>query len=81
MDNVGNATERGEFSGIIQLDEGKVRAHLDNVVRETVEQTLNALLEAEAEALCGAKRKSGIQSAWIRVLAIMSGNCIRRQKR
>jgi transposase-like protein len=29
---------------------------VDGVVRETVEQTLNALLDAEADALCGAKR-------------------------
>src|SRR5262249_23111284 len=56
MDNVANVSERGEFAGVIQLDEGKVRAHLDGVVRDTVEQTLNALLEAEADVLCGAKR-------------------------
>jgi transposase-like protein len=41
---------------VIAVDEGKVQSHLDRVVRETVEQTLNALLDAEADALCGAKR-------------------------
>ena len=44
------------FRDVITLDEGKVRGHLDRVVRETVEQTLNALLDAEADELCGAKR-------------------------
>ena len=42
--------------GVFALDEGKVQTHLDRVVRETVEQTLNALLDAEADELCGAKR-------------------------
>jgi transposase-like protein len=42
--------------GVLAIDEGKVQTHLDRVVRETVEQTLNALLDAEADELCGAKR-------------------------
>jgi transposase-like protein len=33
-----------------------LRAHLDQVVRGTVEETLNGLLDAEADPLCGAKR-------------------------
>jgi hypothetical protein len=41
---------------IISIDEGKVREHLDGVVREAVEETLNKLLEAEADVLCGAAR-------------------------
>lgn len=52
---VGPATADG-LRGVIAVDEGKVQTHLDRVVRETVEQTLNALLDAEADALCGAKR-------------------------
>jgi Transposase, Mutator family len=31
-------------------------AHLDEVVRATVDETLNALLDAEADVLCGARR-------------------------
>jgi putative transposase len=38
------------------VDDRQVQAHLDQVVRQTVEQTLNALLDAEADALCGGKR-------------------------
>jgi putative transposase len=33
-----------------------IRAHLDEVVRATVEETLNALLDAEADQLCGAQK-------------------------
>jgi transposase-like protein len=45
-----------EFTEVIKVDEGKVRQHLDEVVRQSVEETLNGLLEAEADELCGAKR-------------------------
>jgi putative transposase len=40
----------------VKVDEERIQEHLDDVVRRTVEQTLNALLDAEAEELCGAKR-------------------------
>lgn len=45
-----------KFSEVIKIDEGKVRQHLDEVVRSSVEETLNGLLELEADELCGAKR-------------------------
>lgn len=41
---------------VVQIDEGRIQAHLDELVRSTVEETLNALLDAEADRLCGAKR-------------------------
>ena len=41
---------------IISIDEGQVKSQLNAVVRETVEQTLNSLLDAEADSLCGARR-------------------------
>jgi len=41
---------------VVQIDEGRIQAHLDEVVRSTVEETLNALLDAEADELCGARR-------------------------
>lgn len=44
------------FEGVIRIEEGKIRSHVDQVVRESVEQTLNGLLQAEADELCGAKR-------------------------
>jgi transposase-like protein len=45
-----------EFSEVIKIDEGKVRQHVEEVVRQSVEETLNGLLDAEADELCGAKR-------------------------
>jgi putative transposase len=45
-----------EFTEVIKIDEGKVRQHVEEVVRQSVEETLNGLLDAEADELCGAKR-------------------------
>lgn len=41
---------------IIRIDEGLVKSQLSTVVRETVEETINKMLDAEADELCGAKR-------------------------
>ena len=41
---------------VIQIDEARIRDHLGEMVRGTVEETLNALLDAEADQLCGAGR-------------------------
>ena len=38
----------------IRIDDERVRDYLRSVVRGSVEETLNALLEAEAEQLCKA---------------------------
>jgi putative transposase len=45
-----------ESGSMVQVDEEQVRSHVDEVVRRSVEETLNGLLEAEAEELCGAQR-------------------------
>jgi putative transposase len=42
--------------GALQIDETKLKGHVDEVVRSSVEETLNALLEAEADQICGAER-------------------------
>jgi len=41
---------------IIQIDEEQVKDHLGEIVRGTVQETLNALLDEEADRLCKAKR-------------------------
>ena len=41
---------------IIRIEQEQLNRHLDKVVRGTVEQTLNGLLDAEADRLCGAGR-------------------------
>ena len=46
----------GALSNVIRIDDERIRGHLDRVVRGTVEETLNALLDAEADRLCNAQR-------------------------
>lgn len=41
---------------VIRIDESEIRGHLDEMVRGTVEQTLNAMLDAEADQMCNAQR-------------------------
>jgi putative transposase len=41
---------------MVQVDEEQVRGHVDEVVRSSVEATLNGLLDAEADRLCRAGR-------------------------
>ena len=41
---------------VIQIDEARIRDHFGEMVRGTVEETLNAMLDAEADQLCGAGR-------------------------
>lgn len=41
---------------VVNIDESKIETHLGEIVRGAVEQTLNAMLEAEADAVCNAQR-------------------------
>ena len=45
-----------KLAPVIRIDEQQIRDHLGQVVRGTVEETLNAMLNAEADALCRAGR-------------------------
>ena len=45
-----------DLSEVIQIDELAIQSHLSEVVRGTVEETLNAMLDAEADRLCQARR-------------------------
>ena len=54
--DAGAVSDTKSLGAVVQIDEGKIRAHLDEVVRATVEETLNALLDAEADVLCGARK-------------------------
>jgi putative transposase len=44
------------LQNVIKIDDDRIKGHLDRVVRGTVEETLNALLDAEADRLCNAQR-------------------------
>ena len=51
MKNAAPETEKA-ISGAIKIDEKEIRTHLDGLVRQSVEDTLNA----EADAICQASR-------------------------
>src|SRR5262249_54897040 len=44
------------LNNVITINDERIKSHLDRVVRGTVEEALNALLDAEAERLCNAQR-------------------------
>ncbi len=47
---------RKTMGQVIRIDEARIRDHLGEMVRGTVEDALNAMLDAEADRLCGAGR-------------------------
>src|SRR5271169_892467 len=49
-------SDENPMGQVIQIDEARIRDHLGEMVRGTVEETLNAMLDAEADQLCGAGR-------------------------
>ena len=52
-----NTEESGaKLEGAIRVDESEIRSHVDEVVRQSVEETLNGLLEAEVGQFCRAQR-------------------------
>src|ERR1035437_7404952 len=51
-----NSRLRPALGPVVKIDEVRIREHLDVGVRSTVEETLNALLDAEADELCGARK-------------------------
>jgi putative transposase len=56
MTNVADEPKAHVVPDVIRIDQEQVRSHVDEVVRSTVEETLNGLLEQEADQLCGASR-------------------------
>ena len=49
---MGNVTQKNEksISGAIKIDEKEIGDHLNQLVRQSVEDTINSLLDAEADA-------------------------------
>ena len=41
----------GPLNNVIRIDDERIKGHLERVVRGTVEETLNSLLDAEADRL------------------------------
>ncbi len=44
------------LSNVIHIDDERIQDHLRHIVRGSVEETLNALLDAEADRMCNASR-------------------------
>jgi hypothetical protein len=55
---------------VIQIDEQRIQGHLDKMVRRSVEETLNALLDAEAGRSARPHAMNAPLSASIGVLGI-----------
>jgi len=60
---------------LTQIDEGKIQEHLGEVVRSTVEETLNAMLDAEADRLCRADGYERTEAGRTREPVPISGSC------
>lgn len=56
MDSVAERSGLEKNIGFLKVNEEEVCNHLGTIVRDTVEETLNQLLDAEADALCRARR-------------------------
>ncbi len=67
--------------GALRVDEGKLKDHVDEVVRSSVEETLNALLDAEADQICLPNATSDPRSAWTAEPATTSASSKRRPVR
>ncbi len=53
---MGDDTEGEVLSNLVRIDDERIRDHLGEIMRSSVDETLNALLDAEADRLCDAGR-------------------------
>ena len=56
MQNSNSAKSDNHLSNVIKINEAQIQHHLGQMVRSTVEETLNSMLDAEADQLCHARR-------------------------
>ncbi|OHB54149.1 MAG: transposase [Planctomycetes bacterium GWF2_42_9] len=56
MNNETSVESAKNLNGVIKFDAAQIHSHLDTVVRTSVEETLNKLLDEEADRLCNAAR-------------------------
>lgn len=57
-----STNEAKSLNKVIKINEAQIQSHLDCLVIDTVRQTLNDLLDAEADQLCNAKRYERTES-------------------
>ena len=46
----------GTLGNVIRIDDARIRDHLGEMVRGTVEGALNSMLDANTDRICGAAR-------------------------
>ena len=56
MQSKNSAQSSDNLTNVIKIDEDQIKNHLGDMVRETVEETINAMLDAEADQLCKARK-------------------------
>ena len=56
LQNTDSAQSDKDLRNVIKINQAQIQDHLGEMVRSTVEERLNAMLDAEADQLCGAKR-------------------------
>ena len=56
MQNGNSAEQVKNLSNVIKINEAQIKDHLGEMVRGTVEDTLNQMLDTEADQLCNAKK-------------------------
>ena len=62
MQEVKSANSEKNLNNIIKINEAQIQDHLGKMVRSTVEDTLNDMLDAEADQLCNARRYERTQA-------------------
>ena len=62
MQEVKSANLDKNLNNIIKINEAQIQDHLGKMVRRTVEDTLNDMLNAEADQLCNARRYERTQA-------------------
>ena len=60
--------------GALHVDEGKLRGHVDEVVRSSVEETLNGLLDAGRTTSARRSGMSDHRIGWMAELGTTSAN-------
>ena len=56
------------MNGVIKIDASQIHSYLDSMVRSSVEDTLNKLLDEEADRLCNAGRYAVIATCTVALL-------------
>jgi putative transposase len=51
-----SAVAEKNLNGVIKIDSAQIHSHIDSMVRSTVEEMLNKMLDEEADKLCNAAR-------------------------